>query len=185
MGVPSFSFVFAVDPGITTGICYGICYHTPGASAADLIAGNAEGLTVEQVYNKDEVKAGVEIATLFNRLQAEMQQSKNPRCVNIALVIEDFILRGPIGSTAREGLSPVRVTAAIDTYCMLKKIQFDNKGLHKRIRQTPADAKRYATTPRLKDMGVNNVARGKPHGRDALRHWCVYVARHRAPLTML
>lgn len=179
--MPHFTFIMAVDPGITTGLAYGIVDHLSDVATSELIAGNAEGLTVEQVYNKDEVKSGIEIATLFMTLRQQYLAIKRPRCSKCVLVIEDFLLRGRVGSTKREGLAPVRVTTAIHTTLMLKKVPFDNKETIL-VRRLPSEAMAYATNPRLKDMGIYPATVGKEHGRDAARHWCTQVAKMRGDL---
>lgn len=179
--MPHFTFIMAVDPGVTTGIAYGIVDHLPDVATSELIAGNAEGLTVEQVWEKDEVKSGIEIATLFIGLRAEYLAIKRPRCSKCVLVIEDFLLRGRVGSTKREGLAPVRVTAAIHATLMLKKIPFADATTYV-TRRLPSEAMTYATNPRLKDWGIYPATVGKEHGRDAARHWCTQVAKMRGDL---
>lgn len=178
----SFSFIMAVDPGITTGLCYGIVDHVSGATVSDLIAVSGEGLTVEQIWEKNEVKSGLEIAQLFLSKREEMFKFKTrPRCQNVVLVIEDFIIRAHIGSTAREGLAPVRVTSAIEAAIMLSGIDLNPKRSERKqityIRKyMPAFAMGYATNDRMKEWGVFKIARGKPHARDAMRHWCTHLA---------
>lgn len=179
--MPHFTFVMAVDPGVTTGLAYGIIDHMADVATPELIAGNAEGLTVEQVWEKDEVKSGIEIATLFMREREYCLSVKRPRCYKVVLVIEDFLLRGRVGSTKREGLAPVRVTAAIHAALMMKKIPF-NDGTTFVTRRLPSEAMTYATNPRLKDWGIYPATVGKEHGRDAARHWCTQVAKMRGDL---
>lgn len=179
--MPSFTFIMAVDPGITTGLAYGIVDHLPDVAVSDLIAGNAEGVTVEQVWEKDEVKSGIEIATLFMAKRDECLAVKRPRCMKVVLVIEDFVLRGRIGSTKRDGLAPVRVTAAIHAALMLKRIPFQD-GVTLVTRRMPSEAMTYATNPRLKDWGIYPATVGKEHGRDAARHWCTQLAKMRGEL---
>lgn len=174
--MPHFTFIMAVDPGITTGIAYGTVDHMAGAAISDLISVSAPDLTVEQVWERDEVKSGIEIAQTFITMRAQYLAIKRPRCSKCVLVIEDFILRGRIGSTKREGLAPVRVTSAIHATLMLKKIPFQD-GTTLVTRRLPAEAMGYATNPRLKEWGIYPATVGKEHGRDAARHWCTQLAK--------
>lgn len=90
----------------------------------------------------------------------------------LAIVIEDFILRpGPHGSK-RAGLSPVRMScfllASVREYMFLPPLI---------VAQQPSQAKGFLTDERLKALGWWAV--GKPHSRDALRHTATYVAAYR------
>lgn len=179
----TFSFIFAVDPGITTGIAYGIVDHVSNATVADLIAVNAEGVTVEQLWDRDEIASGIQIATLFMAKRKEYLAMSRPRCGSVHLVIEDFILRSKVVSTKKEVLSPVRVTSAIETMLILKKIPLNGQTVY--TKRQAADAKNYATNDRIRnEWDCWSVTKGKEHGRDAFRHWCAQVARIRNEITL-
>lgn len=91
----------------------------------------------------------------------------------LAIVIEDFILRpGPHGSK-RSGLAPVRMTSFI--LCELRATWLGKIPV---TVQSASQAKGYMTDERLKAAGW--WVKGKPHSRDALRHAATYVARRRA-----
>lgn len=92
----------------------------------------------------------------------------------LVIVIEDFILRPGAHSGKRAGLSPVRMTAFMQT-CIWEL--FWPRGWNKVVLQQPGDAKGFMTDERLKALGW--WAKGKPHSRDALRHTATYVARYR------
>lgn len=177
----TFSFIMAVDPGITTGIAYGIIDHMPGASVEDLIAVSAEGVTVEQVWDRDEIASGIQIATLFCKLRDEYVGMKRPKCGGIHLVVEDFLLRPRVVSLKREVLAPVRVTAAIETVLVERLVPM--RGDTTYTVRLPAQAMQFATNERLRMWEIWNRSRGKPHGRDALRHWCTHVAKLHGTLT--
>lgn len=179
----SYHFIFAVDPGITTGLAYGIVDRFPGATASDLIAEYGNDVTVEEVYEKDEVKAGIEICTLFLAKRAEMMATTRPRCAGVHLVIEDFQIRpGGMPSSKRSTLAPVRVTAAIEAMLLMKRIPMKD-GYTRLSFQQPSSSMKYATNARIKkEWEIWQPTVGKEHGRDALRHWCAKVA---SMITML
>lgn len=179
----SFSFIMAVDPGITTGIAYGVVDHMPGASTEDLLWASAAGVTVEQVWDRDEIASGIQIATLFMRLRDEYLSTKKPKCVGCHLVVEDFLLRARNPSMKREVLAPVRVTAAIETMLVMNEVPMNRRGDTTYTVRSPQMAMTYATNERLRQWEIFNRARGKPHGRDALRHWCTQVAKLHGALT--
>lgn len=89
-----------------------------------------------------------------------------------ACVIEDFILRER--SMARELLSPVRLTSALEWAIDESDLQISLD------RQTPAEAKGTATDDRLKQWGLYSRAGGMQHARDADRHAIVFFRRAKA-----
>lgn len=172
----TYHFIFAVDPGITTGLCYGIVDRIPGATPSDLIMEYANDTVIEEVYEKDEVKSGVEIATLFLAKRSEMMATTRPRCSRVTLVVEDFQLRpGGLPSRQKTVTSPIAITAAIETVLLMKKMPHQD-GYTTYVRRQPGNSKQYASDARLREWDVFAHTRGKQHGRDALRHWCAQVA---------
>lgn len=85
------------------------------------------------------------------------------------VVIEDFILRK--FSSARELLSPVRITERLDDrmYC-----NCPNRPL---IKQPASLAMTTVTDIRLKKMGLYNALSGQEHARDAVRHNITWMKR--------
>lgn len=85
------------------------------------------------------------------------------------LVVEDFILRSKV--TDRSLLSPVRITAKVETYLLRYGVLEDYGDIQ--LQQASA-AKSIATDERLKHWGL--WIRGRQHARDAARH-CVVALR--------
>jgi hypothetical protein len=104
------------------------------------------------------------------------------------LAIEDFILRIGKGSSGRDGLSAVRITANFMALLRERKLtafsgirggvpnrmsqrgamRLGNKGGCRVVWQSPADAKGVFTDARLRQHGLWVV--GNEHARDAMRH---------------
>lgn len=97
------------------------------------------------------------------------------------MVMEDFVIRGRIGTTERVGLAPVRIGALLQGMLWGQHGPLVNAAnsaaLFTPVLQSPSDAMRYATSARLKAWGLWQV--GSDHKRDAARHWALYVARNR------
>lgn len=104
-----------------------------------------------------------------------------------AIGIEDFILR--TSNAAREVLSPVRITAAIDHAMWSGQAgntpaEMDDDGNVTKLRhgrryflQSPSLAKGAVTDDRLKDWGLYRDTVGLEHGRDAVRHCLTFLRR--------
>ena len=158
--------IFAVDPGTTTGVAYNDTPLVTGLPPKDAFA--QAGLTVEQVDCNDEREGTSEIVGLWEvltqgwKIQGVQQQ-------HMFFVIEDFILRPGPHSSARSGLSPVRMTARIQG-------QLDRARQPVYIFQTPADAKATWTNERLRRADL--WTKGMEHGRDATRHMALFYKRH-------
>lgn len=85
------------------------------------------------------------------------------------IIMEDFVLRK--FSSARELLSPVRITARFEG-------RMDQAGDPRPIiKQQPSLAMTTITDDRLKKMGLYNATVGKEHGRDAVRHGLTWLKR--------
>lgn len=85
------------------------------------------------------------------------------------VLYEDFLLRGQVKSTAREGLSPVHVTAMLYGMVPLAlpwSVRWE--------KQLASVAKPVMGDDRLRTKGL--YVRG-PHARDAVRHGVVYSRR--------
>lgn len=85
------------------------------------------------------------------------------------IVIEDFVLRK--FSSARELLSPVRITERLDDRLYFHK---DGRPL---IKQPASLAMTTVTDNRLKKMGLYNALAGQEHARDAVRHNITWMKR--------
>ncbi len=85
------------------------------------------------------------------------------------IVMEDFVLRK--FSSARELLSPVRVTALFEGRMYQAG---DERPI---IKQQPSLAMSAITDARLKKMGLYNATIGHEHGRDAVRHNLTWLKR--------
>lgn len=158
--------IFSMDPGSTTGLAYTKKPIQPNTRPKDAFAGS--GLEVLQVNEGDEMASAVLIAGLYISWRDKMAQAGVP-IEHITFVYEDFILRaGKEHSSARSGLSPVRITALVQGLLY--------NGRPNYVAQSPADAKGRWTNERLRRAEMWTV--GKEHGRDATRHAALYYARH-------
>lgn len=87
------------------------------------------------------------------------------------LVMEDFMLMGRVGSTDREGLSPVQVSFSMYSYMMAQ-------GWEARLElQLPAQAISVMTDERLRKLGYWDGRNA--HERDAVRHGLMWLRRDR------
>lgn len=149
-----FPTVVSLDPGGTTGWCV-LCVHPlalvdPDLRVLDNVtywrSGQYDGIEWEHVREIENLAAAWEGG---------------------AVVVEDFVLRRL--SPARELLSPVRLTAALE-YVLWRE---------KRLvfRQSASDAKTICTDERLKDWGFYRREGGEEHARDATRHGLLFLRR--------
>ncbi len=192
--------VFAVDPGMTTGLCWG-AYPSKGSVAdmlakgkktghAQLTAGDAQAeypnaWSVEQAIGLAIAKRWWTFALVC------LEAGVTPQ-----LVIEDFVLRVGKGSAKREGLAPVRINATIEA-----AVWFEVRALRHLIEtgvvttvaldqcevwlwapvyQQAGLAKGYCKDDRLKLWGMWFV--GQQHARDAARHLARYLASQKAQI---
>lgn len=86
------------------------------------------------------------------------------------VVMEDFLLRGNIGTTDRSGLSPVHVAHHFVGY-----LHAIHGGMPAVVWQLASGAKSVITDGRMKGKGL--YMRGKPHANDAIRHGLLYLRR--------
>jgi hypothetical protein len=97
-----------------------------------------------------------------------------------AIVSEDFILRPERKEKSRELLSPVRITAKIETYLWRSK--------RRMFLQQPSQAKSTITDERLKFWSCYTSEGGMQHARDADRHVLLFLRRlkaHEVPLSVV
>jgi len=142
--------VLAIDPGVTTGWVF-------GWSVRELVSGQ---IGPRRGWRR-EYGAAADLVGLVREHHAEV------------VVLEDFILRLPAGSSGRDGLAPVRVTAMF--LAMLGRDWFDDGSV---VFQSASDAKGVITDARLKNEGL--WIRGQEHARDAMRHWLLYQRKQSA-----
>lgn len=162
--------IFAVDPGSTTGIAYGIV--TMKGDTKEILA---DKLTVAHVDCHDQrvppqlaEQTGIHGLEEFFVKWNKFCMGKHIPVNRRYLIIEDFVLRETgIGSTNREGLSPVRVTSGL-----LALITGWGGNI---VFQSASDAKGSMPNDRLRSAGL--WVRGLEHGRDAVRHAATWVRR--------
>lgn len=93
------------------------------------------------------------------------------------LIVEDFVLRpSGIQSTARSGLSPVRITSLLMGFLRGRALNNEDAYCPAIELQMPAQAKGFATNERLKRWGW--WVKGSAHKRDAVRHLLLYASKH-------
>lgn len=163
--------IFCMDPGRTTGLMWATI--TLEGSTQEVFERDppkfrqvdCRDLTVDPEFT--ELAGALEIASLFAELQAEWIL-ENIGFPNQFFVYESFDLRGPIGSTKREGISPVRVTSIIHGMLFASK--------HKWVSYSASTAKSTITDQRLKNFGL--WFPGKKHSRDAARHGATWVRQN-------
>ena len=154
--------ILAFDPGGTTG--WSLLVLPRKINGKDVFSFNLDTILHtltwehgELVTTGDEDGAAYQMAKMCNAWP------------NAAIVVEDFILRSERKEKSRDLLSPVRLTAKLETYLW--------KGNRKPLLQTPAQAKTTVTDERLALWGVK-VDDGLPdHARDADRHAVLFLRR--------
>lgn len=177
------AFVFALDPGETTGYAWGaftkkeVSSGVLGMVRSALSAGRMGWGQVPMV-DRDrlalplaECRTADQISELVDEFQIRCTDwgAKAPM---IELVIEDFILRER--TQRRDLLSPVRLTSAV-----VKAVDA-NKYVDVMLMpyQAPANAKTVIKDERLKRQGL--WIKGQQHSRDALRHLLLHLRNRSA-----
>lgn len=176
--LPDWVGLFAVDPGGKTGCAEGLFELRRAKTVGERFAQGSE-LRSWEVHG-DELEQGVQLATEFEAFRRTCWASGVRR---VELVIEDFNLRPTgIGSTARAGLAPVRVTSTMLGVRIGKALQWETTTGRVSVGtdvpvvyQQPSEIKGFATNARLKKWGVYVV--GSDHRRDAVRHLAVRLAK--------
>ena len=133
-------------------------------------SGNAGSSALAQGYDLGESETG-EAAGVFMCERLIYHAGRPPRS---AVVIEDFILRTQ--TQARDALSPVRITAALQQYLWESKDTTTFK-------QQPSEAKTTCTDDRLKQWGF--WVPGSRHARDADRHAILFLRKTREKRTKI
>jgi hypothetical protein len=170
--------VMAVDPGGVTGCARGV-FNWQGSVKETIQAyagggrgdGGQLGWEAWEVEGDPRIQAW-EIASEFHDWATPLLGAGG---WHVTLVFEDFKLR-----TGLADLSPVEVIAGTRTLLVPRSM-----GLEGRLGpagwalefQSAADAKQYATSPRMREWGVWSLTRGSNHKRDAIRHLCLRVSR--------
>lgn len=155
--------ILAFDPGGTTG--WSLLVLPKLIRGKDVFSWNLETILRSKVswehgelnglHNEDE--AVYQMATLA---------SKNP---SAAIVVEDFILRYDRKEKSRDLLSPVRVTAKLETYLWRQHRPM--------FKQQASQAKPVVTDERLALWGCKVQDGLNDHARDADRHALLFMRR--------
>lgn len=144
--------IFAVDPGTTTGIDYGVWRRNCRPEVA-LIEGSGlfEDLTGALAYQ----------AQMITDWWLSFRDANSG--LPVYLVVESY-QQGPSAHyLKKEALDPVRLA-----YLMIGRLSVLSPDGVKWVWQTPSAAMSHATDSRLRDWG--HWLKGKPHARDARRH---------------
>lgn len=168
----------AVDPGGTTGLAWGVYDIDEDSIVTRLESGTMVG--------EGQVTGGepYQCAKIYQHW-SEFSSWCSGEGVPTTLIIEDFILRPGKATADREGLSPIRITAMLEGVLMAGAVGTYNAAepdwevhaasvMPRVVKQSPAQAKGFATKERLKRWGQWAV--GMQHARDARRHVCLYLA---------
>jgi hypothetical protein len=163
--------IFCMDPGRTTGLMWATI--TLKGSTKEIFTRDkphfehvdCNDMTVDR--EETELQGAVDIASLFVECQADWVLEGIGYNKQF-FIYESFDLRGPIGSTAREGISPVRVTSTLRGLLIASK--------HKWVSYSASTSKSTITDQRLKNFGLWAV--GKKHSRDAARQGATWVRQN-------
>lgn len=95
------------------------------------------------------------------------------------LVIEDYLIKPTPGSTKREALSPVYISMAFQGIRLGQALAYERHGFGQthipRINWSVPANKSQVEDARLRRAGL--WLRGRPHGRDAVRHLMLHAMR--------
>lgn len=115
-----------------------------------------------------ELGAALQLYSLINNFRIELDAKNVP----LVIVIEDFTLRGPPGSTARSGLSSARIASSLEAFCWIGSDQ-GMEWLAMPWYISASVSKSTVNKDRLKRWGLWET--GMEHARDAWRLWATYV----------
>jgi hypothetical protein len=165
--------LFVIDPGQTTGLAWG--RFKEDGSVADRLK-SRERFGTATVTGSDMAQ----IRTIFRRWTTFQREAYHDG-LDHELIIEDFILTR-LRSSERSGLSPVRITAALDGYRHGMADAYEAGGFGpSRVRtpiyQQPSDAFSFATDARLRNWGLWIPGAAREHEREALAHLCLRLSR--------
>jgi hypothetical protein len=167
----SYLAVMGVDPGTGTGVAWCVCAATGTiATRMGQPPSPPQSACLRGSYTAQADRLCAILRGFKNTANATQRRTKED--VSIILAIEDFVLTR-MESSEREGLDPVRVTAAFIT-------AMEERGLQRGVEivyQSPANAKTYATNDRLRHWGVWKIG-AEEHERDAMRHMLLAITKH-------
>jgi hypothetical protein len=166
----------AIDPGLRTGVAIG-SWAAGARTPADIEISMSYTLGPEP----DEVAQARELATLWFDVRSQFFP-------NVDLVIEDFILIR-LNSSARSGISPARVAAALQGYRAATADVYERQGYGPTapidvVWQQPGQAKGFATDSRLRHWGLWVKGTHAAHQRDAIRHIALRFATFKERKTL-
>lgn len=160
--------VLGLDLGGTSGLAW---WHGElQGSIKDTLTGGVFGFTQVGMGlgTADAERTQAEaIATKFCDLSAEWTLAGVPMPAQ-SIAVEDFLLRGKPGSTARGGLASPRLAGLVEGM-LVRTVSGD--GWH---RYAPSRSKGFATSDRLRLWGL--WCRGAPHSRDAAKQVAIHIA---------
>lgn len=178
--VPDVFGVMSVDPGGKTGCAVGV-FRPQATVAATLRRARRKGaIKVAECSNMDPVQSAWELSHTWREFKYLCNVDYGIPLGWIWLVIEDFHTR-----TVLADLAPVKVTWGLRT---IQRIPLGLEAGEVRewhddvpedglIYQEASDAKKYATSARLRSWKLFDLGRGSEHKRDALRHLALRVSR--------
>lgn len=156
--------MFGVDPGGTTGYFWARV-RADSKEPAHVLVDTAMS---EEHVGFGQIKCSPNETLGVRRLMREIENTDTIWGVDV-LAVEDFILRGAIKTTKREGLAPVRVIAAMQYALELSPVSA------KVVMQSPSNAKGVITDTRLREWGLWLPGERHRHVRDAMRHCLLYL----------
>lgn len=163
--------IFGVDPGVQTGVAMGFFelddFGLP--SIADIVrkAGVKTYTTEARRGPENEMWTALEIMERMHDYLQDAELLAGP--VEGEYWLEDFVLTR-LGSSNRDGLAPVRVTAHIEWVAAGDDLKV--------VKVLPAASKRIVSDIRLREWG--GWKKGRDHERDAFRQLIMGVRQHRA-----
>lgn len=155
--------IIAFDPGGTTG--WSILVLRTQIAERDVFAYNLDAILKHKL-----IWEHGEIPTAGNEDEAVYQMAKVCKAwPEAAIVVEDFILRAERKEKSRDLLSPVRLTAKLETYLW--------RDGRKMFLQQAGQAKPTVTDERLELWGCKADDGLPDHARDADRHALLFARR--------
>lgn len=175
--------LFAVDAGMTTGLCYG-AFPRKGATKRQVKRARSGGdVRWEQITgignfcdDVPEVGVAINVYDVWLQFKDKCEEAGigTPR-----MIIEEFTLRGgarPLPTSDRHVLASARIGSIL--IGML--IRDADEGMEWSVLPKfygPSESKSYATNDRLKRWGLWTI--GQEHARDAARLIALHLARMR------
>jgi hypothetical protein len=171
--------IFALDPGGSSGLAWGIFDVSPNTPVAEsLKKGQHKGSTTIEGEEHDQIEAIFEV---WARFYATCVHVGCLDPTEVEFVSEDFVQR-PGSSGGKEGNSPIRVMWGVEGYRMGRAAEFKGRKKSKSrvhaprmILQMPGDASSFGTSARLKEWDCWVV--GREHERSAWKHIGLRVAK--------